>query len=96
LYSETGISLKGVPGITATDIAKTSVFFAEADVSKLTPGWYNLVIEATDKADNKTKISRNILVRKQESAETVDVYYPEDGEYLSGKFKISGKVTSQN
>ena len=59
------------------------------------PGWYNVQIEAADRAGNKSYVSRNFVKRPAE-AERVEILYPAAGERLAGPFTVSGRVLTQS
>jgi len=62
------------------------------DISELPPGWYNLRVEASDQAGNRSYVSRNFLKRASQEAQRVELMFPADGERLGGPFGISGRV----
>lgn len=85
-----GSALQGIKA----DLPLNTVFSKAVDISKLTPGWYNLRVTATDFANNESYVARNFMVLSGQKAETIDIIFPVHGEKVSGSFSISGKVTS--
>jgi len=76
------------------DLPITATFNIPWKIGALTPGWYNLRLEAKDAAGNATYVARNIRVEGA-SADKVEILYPQAGETLSGSFLLEGKVTSR-
>lgn len=72
------------------------VFTREIEIEGLNPGWYNLRIEARDKADNMAYITRNIIVEEKKSADRVELIFPSDGIEESAFFTLSGKLVSKS
>jgi hypothetical protein len=71
------------------------VLLESMDLWQLPAGWYNLRVEARDQAGNRSYVSRNFLRQSSEEAERVDLFYPADGESLSGPFSVSGRLAAQ-
>lgn len=67
----------------------------EIDVRELAPGWYNVQLEAADRAGNRSYVSRNFLKRSSQEAERVELLFPAGGERLAGPFTVSGRVITQ-
>lgn len=59
------------------------------DAATLPPGWYNLRVEAEDRAGNASRIARNLLVEPATVAATPEILIPADGERLSGRFAVT-------
>ena len=76
-------------------VTKAGVLAQDVDIAALAPGWYNLQIEAADRAGNKSYVSRNFVKRPAE-AERVEILYPAAGEQLAGPFAVSGRVLTQS
>lgn len=74
------------------DLPVQAVILDDLDVSSLSPGWYTLRIEARDKAENLSYISRDILIAEEKAAAVIDVYYPRNGEAANPYFHVSGQV----
>ncbi len=72
----------------------SGIFNRKVDISKLPAGWYNVVLTATDKADNVTYLSKIVLVRDTVDAGKVELLFPAKGETVSGLFTLSGRVIS--
>jgi hypothetical protein len=68
----------------------------EIDVRNLAPGWYNVQLDAADRAGNRSYVSRNFLKRAAQEAERVELVFPAGGERLAGPFTVSGRVVSQS
>jgi hypothetical protein len=68
----------------------------EIDVRGLAPGWYNVQLDAADRAGNRSYVSRNFLKRAAQEAERVELVFPARGERLAGPFTVSGRVVSQS
>ncbi|MBN2441263.1 MAG: hypothetical protein JXJ04_07950 [Spirochaetales bacterium] len=87
---------EGEIGKTVThELPTYGVFTKNIDLAVFTPGWYNLRIDATDKADNTSYLSRNILIQEKQIVDKIDIIFPGSGEKLSGNFKIDGRVISE-
>ncbi len=71
------------------------VFVKSIDMSKLKAGWYNVRIEARDKANNVSYVTRNVKVEQKKITNRVDVIFPQDGDSLAGPFTVSGQVVSE-
>ncbi|MBN1835579.1 MAG: hypothetical protein JW820_06995 [Spirochaetales bacterium] len=76
-------------------LALDEVIAERLDIDQLPPGWYNLRLEASDQAGNRSYISRNFLKRPSANAERVELFYPADGERLAGPLNIGGRVYSE-
>jgi hypothetical protein len=76
-------------------LSASGVLLQELDLRGLPVGWYNLRVEATDRAGNRSYVSRNFLRQASAEAERVEVYYPADGETLAGPFSVSGRVVTR-
>lgn len=72
-------------------LTRAGILAQDVDIAALAPGWYNLQIEAADRAGNTSYVSRNFLRRPGE-AERVEILYPAAGERLAGSFTVSGRV----
>lgn len=72
----------------------TPTFHYKWDLGSLPPGWYNIRLEAKDKAGNTTFVARSVRVEGA-SADRVDLFYPQAGESLVHNFFVSGRVTSR-
>ncbi len=65
------------------------------DITDLPDGFYNIELTGTDKAGNRTNVSRNIHLDKSRPPATVDVLYPLNGEHKQGNFTIYGQAASE-
>jgi len=72
----------------------TPTFNVPWKIGTLTPGWYNLRLEAKDAAGNSTYVARNVKIEGA-SADKVEILFPLSGETVNGSFAIEGKVTSR-
>jgi len=66
------------------------------DITDLPDGFYNIELTGTDKAGNRTNVSRNIHLDKNQPPATVDVLYPLNGEHKQGNFTIYGQAASES
>lgn len=78
-----------------TELPVTPIFNFPWNLGALTPGWYNLRLEARDAAGNTTYVARNVRIEGA-SADKVEILYPQSGETLNGSFRLEGRVTSRN
>ena len=67
-----------------------SLILEDLDLSLLPDGSYNIEIWAMDKAENYSRISRNIILAKEEQQNHVEILYPLNGEYVQGNFNLYG------
>jgi hypothetical protein len=74
------------------DLPAKGNFSFVADLAGLGPGWYDLVIEGVDRAENSAKVTRSILIQEKKLADRVDILFPVNGESLSGTFTFAGRV----
>ncbi len=86
--------IAGKAATLSLELPTTSVFSRVVDLSALDPGWYNLKITASDRAQNESYVARNIVVLSSQKAETVEILFPVHGEKLFGKFSLEGRVLS--
>jgi hypothetical protein len=77
------------------DLTAGGVFLKSIDMSKMKEGWYNIRIEARDKADNVTIVTRNIKIEQKKNTNRVDVIFPQDGDNLAGQFNLNGRIMSE-
>ena len=73
----------------------SGILLQELDLQGLPAGWYNLRLEAADRAGNRSYVSRNFLKQAAAEAQRVELYYPADGETLAGPFSVCGRVVAQ-
>jgi hypothetical protein len=76
-------------------LSSSGILLQELDLRGLPAGWYNLRLEAADRAGNRSYVSRNFLKQAAVEAQRVELYYPADGESLAGPFSVSGRVVAQ-
>jgi hypothetical protein len=76
------------------ELPRKGIFSFSIDLKATAPGWYNLSLEGTDRAENSAKASRNIYVQDKKSVDRVDILFPVNGETVTGSFTIAGKVQS--
>ena len=67
-----------------------SIILEELDLSHLPDGSYNVEVWATDRAQNVTRISRNIIIEREMQRNFVEILYPLDGEFVQGYFNLYG------
>ena len=77
------------------DLPTTPTFSQEFPLEAMTPGWYNLRLEARDAAGNATYLARNIQIGSATSFDKIELLYPLAGETRSGLFTIAGQVTTR-
>jgi hypothetical protein len=82
-------------GLMEVPLSASGVLLQELDLLDLPGGWYNLRVEATDRAGNRSYVSRNFLRQARAEAERVELFYPADGETLAGPFSVSGRVAAR-
>ena len=88
-------SLDGVeipPPLAKIEAKLDSLILEEMDLGSLPDGNYNVEIWAADKAKNISRISRNIVLAKENNRNFVDTLYPLNGEQIYGNFNIYGYV----
>ncbi|MCX7030356.1 MAG: Ig-like domain-containing protein [Spirochaetes bacterium] len=76
-------------------LTRAGILAQDVDIKGLAAGWYNVQIEAADRAGNKSYVSRNFVKRPGE-AERVQILYPATGERIAGPFMVSGRVLTQS
>jgi hypothetical protein len=69
-----------------------SILMEEMNISTLPDGLYNIEVWAIDKAENVTRVSRNIHLAKDNQRNFVDILYPLTGEHVQGSFNVYGYV----
>jgi hypothetical protein len=82
------------PVLLQTDLPITPTFHEKWNLGSLAPGWYNIRLEAKDKAGNTTFAACNVRIEGA-TADRVDLFYPQSGETLNSTFFVEGKVTSR-
>jgi hypothetical protein len=88
-------SLQGVRipnGFKIYRVGQTPFLKESFDMSALPDGFYNVEVQAVDKAGNTTVISRNIELSREKQQNFVDVLYPLNGEHVQGNFNLYGKA----
>jgi hypothetical protein len=88
-------SLQGVRIPQGFKIARVnpSPFLRESfNMEALPDGFYNIEIQAIDKAGNISIVSRNIELSRQKQQNFVDILYPLNGEHIQGNFNLYGKT----
>jgi hypothetical protein len=73
-------------------IRPDSILMEELDLSSLSDGIYNIEVWAVDKAENITRVSRNVELYKDNQQNFVDTLYPLNGEHVQGSFNLYGYV----
>ena len=74
------------------DLPRKGVFTQSIDIAGFVSGWYNLSLEATDKAENTTKISSSLLIQEKNKVDRLDIFFPSNGERISCVFDFAGKL----
>ncbi|AEF80133.1 BNR domain protein [Leadbettera azotonutricia ZAS-9] len=69
-----------------------SILMEEMNLSTLPDGLYNIEVWAIDKAENTTRVSRNVQLAKDNQRNFVDTLYPLSGEHVQGTFNLYGYV----
>jgi hypothetical protein len=62
------------------------------DMGNLPDGFYNIEVQAIDKAGNTSVISRNIELSREKQQNFVDILYPLNGEHVQGNFNLYGNT----
>jgi hypothetical protein len=84
------------PGPLEVPLSSSGLLLQELDLKGLPAGWYNLRLEAADRAGNRSYVSRNFLRQVAGEAQRVELFYPADGETLAGPFSICGRVVAKS
>ncbi len=79
-----------------TDLTPDEVITQALDIYNLDDGFYNIELTGIDRADNITRVSRNVRLDKKKPKAKVDLLYPLNGEYVQGVFNIYGTAVSEN
>jgi hypothetical protein len=77
-------------------VSASGILLQELDLKGLPAGWYNLRLEAADRAGNRSYVSRNFLKQAAAEAQRVELYYPSDGETVAGPFSVCGRVFARS
>jgi hypothetical protein len=88
-------SLQGVripSGYKIARVDQTPFLRETFDMGALPNGFYNIEIQAIDKAGNTSIISKNIELSREKQQNFVDILYPLNGEHLQGNFNLYGKT----
>jgi hypothetical protein len=72
-----------------TPVYKAGAAFTYTPAGGLTGGSHTYHFEASDGAGTHTIVSRNVVKRAGLEAERVDLFFPSDGERLSGPLTVS-------
>jgi hypothetical protein len=83
---------KGLPAILTMDLGAQLVVRKSVDVSALEPGTYTLRLVGRDRADNESLVSRNIVVKKANPSDSVDLLFPVEGQETAGPMRIYGRA----
>ncbi|MDR2619233.1 MAG: hypothetical protein LBC62_10225 [Treponema sp.] len=82
-----------VPAELATRHAEPgSILMQQVDLASLRDGLYNIEVWAIDKAENVTRVSRNVELAKESRRNFVDILYPLNGEHVQGTFNLYGNL----
>ncbi|MBN1699946.1 MAG: hypothetical protein JW881_20725 [Spirochaetales bacterium] len=93
VYAEPGTEKNG--GVREFRLATDGVFSQWIDISDLEAGWYNLQLEAADRGENVSILTRNIRVQQKTVVNRIEQIFPTDGESVSGYFTLCGRVISE-
>jgi hypothetical protein len=74
---------------------RTGPFAYEVDTSTLKPGWYNVRVEAEDRAGNATRVSRNLRVQPSGTTLVPQILVPADGSTVSHRFAVTAIADPQ-
>jgi hypothetical protein len=77
-------------------VSASGVLLQELPLAGLAPGWYNLRLEAADRAGNLSWVSRNFLKQAASEAQRIELFYPADGETLAGPFSVCGRLLARS
>ncbi len=83
-------------GALEVPLSASGILVQQLDLQGLPAGWYNLRLEAADRAGNRSYVSRNFRRQAPAEAQRVELYYPADGETLAGPLSICGRVVAQS
>lgn len=89
-------SKKPVAEVSRKSLDVKGVFVEDIDISGLEAGWYNVRVEATDKANNQGFDDANFQILSEAVADRIDILYPLNGEVIRGFFNLEGRVISKN
>ena len=78
-----------------TDLTPDEIITQAMDISNLDDGFYNIELTGIDRAENITRVSRNIQLTKKAPKAKVDLLYPLNGEFVQGVFNIYGTAVSE-
>ena len=81
------------PPVLTVDLGQSEVVRSRVDVSNLPSGRYTLRLVGRDRADNEAFVSRDIVVSKERPADKVELFYPLEGQNVSGRLRMYGKAT---
>ncbi|HET6486125.1 MAG TPA: Ig-like domain-containing protein [Spirochaetia bacterium] len=86
---------KDGPKVLEAKLTAGGILRQEVDLKDVPPGRYNIQLQASDQAGNRTVVSRNVTRQASQEAESVVLYFPTGGERVSGPFTVSGRVFSR-
>ncbi len=75
-------------------VTTLGVFSRSIDLADLPPGWYNLKAVALDRAGNAAYDSSDIVVLEARKADSAELFFPAQGEHISGTFTLDGRIVS--
>jgi hypothetical protein len=78
--------------IKSRHVVPSSILTETLDLSSLSNGIYNIEVCAKDRAENITRVSRNLEIFKDNRQNFVDNLYPLNGEHVQGAFNLYGYV----
>ena len=80
------------PPVLAVDLGQSEVVRSRLDVSSLPPGPYTFRLVGRDRADNEVLVSRDIVLSQERPADKVELFYPVEGQSVSGRLRLYGRA----
>lgn len=77
------------------NLVPSEIITQVVDISELANGFYNIELTGVDRAENITRVSRNIQLNKSAQLTTARLLYPLNGEHVQGTFNIYGQTESE-
>lgn len=81
------------PPVLTVDLGQSEVVRSRIDVSTLPPGPYTFRLIGQDRADNEALASRDIVLSRERPADNVELFYPVEGQTVSGRLRMYGRAT---
>ena len=80
---------EGIEPLELAAFDRTGPFAYSVDTSTLPLGWYNLRVEASDRAGNTRRIARNLRIELAQSAAAPEIVFPLDGVSASQQLQVT-------